>query len=192
MTNANFYELKINKISEKKLKLRKFIYAVFTFIPSLYFLMIIHELGHYFAGIIVGADTTQINFKILSAITSMNVEGLTSSELIFITIAGSLSTFIIGCILFFLFYKFHLNPFLEYFFYNFSIILIFDLIIYNMIDVFITQSADWYYVYVLNPFINFAVLIISIVIIYSVFHNFDKIRERCQDQGLYEGEDENG
>jgi hypothetical protein len=161
----------------------RLLYFMIAFIPAMFLLSFIHELGHLLYALIRGWEV--IEFKVFLLPFSFEVDSyiyvyydpVNELDYVLFAISGSLHTLIWGYIFFILFYKFELPKFLEATFFLYSLMLIFDMLFYMLVDIFILQYGDWYRVYITIPELTFFFMCFAIINLLLFIRYFEEITE---------------
>lgn len=163
---------------------RLLIYLLICLIPCAIIEAFLHESGHVLMAWLLNVQV--LEFKIqpypFSWDNSYVLLGYPPNfpkwGIVLIMLSGGLFTLSIGLFCLILFYHRKMHPFGEIFFSFYFILLSFDFIIYNFLDVFFIQFGDWYYIYKTYPYINGIFLLIGIIFIVLLVKHFTKIANK--------------
>ena len=169
--------------SEDNRIFKMMLYFMIAFVPAMFLLSFIHELGHLLYACLRGWEV--IEFRVFLLPFSYEVDSYIyafynpANELDYVLFAmsGSLHTLFWGYIFFFLFYKYKLPKFIETFLFTYSIMLILDTFLYMLLDIFIFQYGDWYRVFITVPELIFFMMCLGIINIILFINYFDEINE---------------
>lgn len=143
---------------------------ILLFIPITFIYNVLHELGHGIFALTLGYDIEKFVIPIFTDFINGSAriwliipENAPLSNLILISLGGSLFNLLIGSVLLFLAYKLKFSRTIETILGLYGFILSMDFIIYNIGDVFFIQEGDWMYVFSHFPYINGIFIIIAIL-----------------------------
>lgn len=191
MEKGNWYKDILKKKPFKKLTFKFFLYVLFALLPAVIIISFIHESGHYIMALCVGWDVSGIHLNFFPFTNDFGYSYILLCpdeaniiEYSLVAMAGSIHTLIWGYIFFVLYYKFELPSFLEIFLFLYSVMLVLEITIYLIIDIFIFQFGDWFIVFRYTPYLVPIFIIISYLNLYLFLKNIEKIRENLQIKGL--------
>lgn len=162
------------------------IFGIFIFLPMGIFITFIHEIGHVIACLIFGWEIKMIHVSLFPFL--LDLQGgfvvyvlpldATLFQQVIVTAAGSIFTLIVGFSFFRLFYKLKLNQYVELFLYVYSFVMIFEFVIYVVLDVFFLRTGDMYKLYLICPAVIGILVIVAFInfILFTAY--FPKIIRR--------------
>lgn len=172
--------------SRNKFYFISFIIVIFLFMPLL--VSMIHELGHYFVCIAFNWEVRKIQFAYfpflieerLGYISLYMPSNALEWQKILLYFSGSFLSLIIGSIFFITFFRFRLNKYMEIFLFAYSVVLMLDMIVYLILDVFFYQYGDLWKLFSIEPnlvgiiFLSYFILgFIAIRYSYKILKNLD-------------------
>jgi hypothetical protein len=174
--------LEVEEYDPKKHFMSKILIIVFA--PFLY--SFIHEIGHGIIALVFGWDILTIKLSYFPFIFDLKAHIVIIThnaidwQIILMKSFGSIFCLIIGSVFLFLFYKFRLNHYAEFFLFIYFIVFSLDLIIYIIWDVFWVRYGDWYDIYQLSPEFVGSFLIFSILYLILLTFYHKKILNRLE------------
>jgi hypothetical protein len=177
------FDLSRHKLSKKgKLILQ----LAVCFIPAAIILSVIHETGHAVVALALKFQIQEIHLSFLPFVFDFSNPFVrmippptaTQLDLVMVMLAGSGATLFWGLVLFLLYYKRKLPQLAEVFCLTYSVLLIMDLGIYSIADIFFLRIGDFFYLYTVSPILC-GVIVVGVIILFIAFvYHKDVILDR--------------